>query len=171
MTIGQLEQTAVAETLQDCIDTHEPDYMDAALGVGFYEAFKTGLLEGTPEQRWLDLKLGKLFTSTSGNSCRWVGFAPAVKTNTPPNAAYVYWQYMRETAIQTGGVGSVQGQVENGAVVSPMIKQSQAWNLMLKFTGQLWEYLRANKETYPEYDENAPNEHFFGRYLQNSFGI
>lgn len=170
--IGQLEQAAVQETVTDCINNHEPEFMDAALGVGFYEAFLTGLaVTPTPEQRWTDLKVGKIFVDSLGKQQRWVGFAPSDKTKVCATAAYIYWYYVRENMIQTGGIGFVQSQPENGSTVNPLQKQSYAWNEMFKQVYVLWEYLYVNREIYPEFDSQYTDEGFFGSHLQNTFGI
>ena len=59
--------------------------MEAALGYDFYQAFLEGLDVGsdeTPEQRWLDLLNGVVFTNLSTIRKRFVGFAGGQNTQT-----------------------------------------------------------------------------------------
>lgn len=78
LTIAQLGQKAVVDSLKDYINRWEPVIMEAALGYDFYQAFLDGLDVGssaTPEQRWLDLLNGVVFNNVSDFRKRFVGFA------------------------------------------------------------------------------------------------
>lgn len=78
LTIAQLGEKSVRDSLQTFIDRWEPIIMEAALGYDFYHAFLDGLdvtSDEVIEQRWLDLLNGVVYTDLSQIKRKWVGFA------------------------------------------------------------------------------------------------
>lgn len=75
LTIAQLGQKAVDDSIKDFINLHEPDFLWAALGYEFYQNFLAGLLEDTVDQKWLDILQGVEFTNLSSYKRKWVGLA------------------------------------------------------------------------------------------------
>lgn len=82
--ISQLQQTAVQEKLDYFISIYEPECLKKLLGYKFWKEFTDGLLEASPEQKWLDLRDGAEFTGSNGRLKKWMGFtgnADAVPVN------------------------------------------------------------------------------------------
>ena len=78
LTIAQLGQQSVIDSLNDFINRYEPIIMEAALGYDFYQAFLQGLEVSSDEeieQRWLDLLNGVAFTDLSQIKKRFAGLA------------------------------------------------------------------------------------------------
>jgi len=78
LTIAQLGQQTVIDSLNDFINRFEARIMQAALGYDFYQAFLDGLDQGSDEQiesRWSDLLSGCTFTNVSGIKKYFSGFA------------------------------------------------------------------------------------------------
>ena len=85
LTIAQLGQGSVDDSLMDFINRWEATIMEAALGYDFYQAFLNGLEVGSDEQieqRWLDLLNGVVFINTSGIKKRFAGFAGGSNSST-----------------------------------------------------------------------------------------
>jgi hypothetical protein len=170
ITIAQIAQPAVEESVEEFIELNERDFLEKAMGVGFTAAFLAGIEGSTvdPEARWTDLIEGKIYTRY-GKQKRWVGLAGDGSLS--PVAAYIYWTYHRSKVIQSSGVGFVQSQAENATVVDSSHNLNSAWNIMLTTLRELWDYLHTESETYPEYDSTQVDHCFFGQFLKNSFGI
>lgn len=69
-------------------------------------------------------------------------------------ALYVYYWYMRAIATQTTGIGEVQTLPEGATQASGNRKMCTAWNQMVDWIGELYEYMEASTTLYPEYDSN-----------------
>lgn len=106
------------------------------------------LKELATEQRWVDLLNGKEFEYYSRNYFL-NGFKPTSKIT--PIANYVYYKYMEERASDNTLAGTATGAVDNNTRVAPLPKMIDAWNSMAEMDKTLWYFLRANKDTYPEW--------------------
>ncbi len=85
LTIAQLGQKAVDDSLKSFINRFEPVIMEAALGYDFYQAFLNGLDVTSDEvidQRWMDLLNGVLFTNANSIKKRFAGFAGGQNSQT-----------------------------------------------------------------------------------------
>lgn len=63
-------------------------------------------------------------------------------------ANYVYWFYMRNTATFTTGIGEKKPVSGNALNASPADKMWSAWNEMIDWLRELWEYLNSNRDVY-----------------------
>lgn len=68
-----------------------------------------------------------------------------------PIANFIYYWYQRSQVTNTGGVGESKTQTENAIPVSPGEKMASAWNKMVEMNVQMYRFLNANKDTYPEW--------------------
>lgn len=83
LTIAQLGQKAVEDSLNTFINRFEPTIMEAALGYDFYQAFLAGLdvtSDEFIEQRWLDLLNGVAFVNIDSIKKKFSGFAGGENT-------------------------------------------------------------------------------------------
>jgi hypothetical protein len=55
------------------IQKYEPEFLEKALGLSLYEALKTGYSQPTPDQKWIDLVQGTIYTDCWGKQKRWRG--------------------------------------------------------------------------------------------------
>lgn len=63
----------VGSQLDWFIQKYEPEFLEKALGLSLYEALKTGYSQPTPDQKWVDLVQGKIYTDAYGKQKRWRG--------------------------------------------------------------------------------------------------
>ena len=68
-----------------------------------------------------------------------------------PIADYVYWFWLKYNHSQTSGLGEVRSEAQNAVRVSPKHKAVMAWNDMVEKTWLLYEFLKVNPVTYPEF--------------------
>ncbi len=154
-SIAQVEQKAVNDKLKDLIATYQPQLLKACLGYELYAAFMEGLDVGSDEtvdQRWLDLKNGKVFTTTYGKTEEWIGFTNSNKLQFSPLVSYVYYQWLCDLNTQVAGINTVQSKAENAVIASPAQRMTEAYNQMVLDVRILWEFLNANESTYPEFN-------------------
>lgn len=154
-SIAQLSQKSVRDKLSDIVSTYQPQLLKAALGYELYAAFMEGLDVGSDEtidQRWLDLKNGKVFTTTYDKSEEWIGFTNTDKNQFSPLVSYIYYQWLRELNTQVAGINTVQANAENAVIANPAARMTEAYNQMVADIRILWEFLKANEETYPEFN-------------------
>lgn len=149
--IPQLGHLAVQSKVNTYINRYEPRFLTDLLGKTFYDAFTVGLAAPAPEQRWLDLKNGKTYTDTDGNTFVWEGLANAT-TKISAVANYVYYWYTRSDSAFSTGSGEVVPEVENGTRASFVHKQVQAWNEMVRLNYACLHFLQVNKDVYPEWE-------------------
>lgn len=97
---------------------------------------------------------------------------PGYNFSTPlPNASfklsiiayYIYYNYVRNLATQSTGVGEVVGKAENAQVVSPAQKMCDAWNKLVYWAYELFDFMNYNRDVYPTwmfpyYGRNYGNE-------------
>jgi hypothetical protein len=76
-------------------------------------------------------------------------------------AYYVYYWYMRNTATQTTGVGEVTTEPAGATASSSIYKQVFAWNTVVDWLHELYHFLEANIDVYPEYNRD---------YMRSAFG-
>ena len=148
----------VSVVLNNLIDRYEPEYLKKALGYELFLSFMTGIQVTTPDQRYTDLLIGKDFTGQNGKLNRWAGFinvipggAIVVAYPLSPIADYVYWYWLKHNHSQTSGLGEVRSELQNAVRVSPKHKAVKTWNDMVEKTWLLYEFLKVNPTTYPEF--------------------
>lgn len=69
-------------------------------------------------------------------------------------AYYVYYWYSRNNATQTTGVGEVSTEPAGAKAELSISKQVFAWNAVVDWLYELYDYLNATTGTYPEYDQS-----------------
>ncbi len=147
--LPQTGNTEGRTLINQFIEKREPEYLKKALGYDLWKAFTTGIEgSGTPDQRWVDLLEGKEYEYASVNN-KWEGFENDAKIS--PIANYVYYWYVSKKAVDNTLVGTATGAVDNNTRVNPMDTLVDAWNSMVDMNRALWEFLYANKDTYPEW--------------------
>lgn len=163
--IGQLSEQSVQDTLNLFISQYEPKILERLLGYATYKQL-TGL-----DQKWTDLKTGVEYTDENGRLQKWNGLYNAT-TKVSLIAYYVYCQYMENQLTATGGAGEGKVQMQNSIAVSAGRKIQKAWNLMVKQNRQLYCFLNAKKDVYPEwYEFSQGNESGLFFKEANSLGI
>ena len=78
----------------------------------------------------------------------------SIQTQRSIIAYYVYYWYMRNIATQTTGVGEVTTEPAGAISASGMPKQVFAFNTVVDWLHELYYFLEANIDVYPEYDKN-----------------
>ncbi len=158
IAIGQLNESYVKDVVQMLINSKEPDYMENILGYQLYKEFTNGISIPTPIQKWIDLRDGTEYTDTNGQIRKWQGL---IKTNSlvhqSPIAYYIYYHYLRNEASINTGVGEAILQGQNGTTVSPIQKQVNAWNAMVKWNLDLFTFLNFKRSEYPYWDNLQAN--------------
>lgn len=145
-----LPQVGTTDGLADInqfIAQYEPEYLQKVLGYDLWKAFTEGIAgSGEPDARWLSLLEGAEFTYQSRNY-KWPGF----EAKPSPISQYIYYMHQEDGALDTVLAGTSTGNTENATRVAPAPKMIDAWNKMVELNILLWNFLYANKETYPEW--------------------
>lgn len=152
INLPNTNQPAVQENIDYLISKREPELLTQLFGYAMYKAFISGLQEDPVPQRWIDLRDGVVYTDTDGEERRWMGLV--AKVDEPKEsliANYVYYWYMRKEATQTSGVGETVTKTENSVRISPVAKQVRAWNEMVGWIWEMFNFLDAKQVDYPEY--------------------
>lgn len=71
----------VSSMLDSLIAIREKEYLNKALGYELFKAFEAGLIQATPEQRMVDILLGKEFIGSNGALKLWKGLVSITTTN------------------------------------------------------------------------------------------
>ena len=147
INLPQTGSTDGRAEVQGFIDTYEPEYLQKVLGYPLWKAFTDGIAgSGEPDARWLTLLDGAEFTYNS-STIKWPGFT----AKPSPISQYIYYQEAEDRAKDTVLVGTSTGSTDNATRVSPASKMIDAWNVMTGLNVLLWNFLNANKSTYPEW--------------------
>ncbi len=147
-----LPQTVNADgqaLLTQFITQYEDEFLEKALGLELATGLKTNIASADP--KWVALRDGTDFQNSLGRLDRWVGFVNNT-TKISPIANYVYYKFVEDGITQTAGIGEVQAKGENADRVYPQLKLQSAWNRMVEMLRRLHDYLRLNRDTYPEFD-------------------
>lgn len=147
INLPQTGNTPGRAEIDQFIETYEKEYLQRVLGYDLWKAFtdETGG-SGEIDQRWTDLLTGAEY-SHGDHTHKWEGF----EDKPSPIAQYVYYRYMEDKAIDTVLVGTSTGDTDNATRVSPAAKMLDAWNNMIRLNVKLWNFLNANRSTYPEW--------------------
>lgn len=148
LLLPQVGNTEGRDTVNEFTETYEIEYLHKVLCYDLAKAFIDGIAgSGVPDQRWIDLLEGKEFTY-NGRNYNWPGFE-VQKQN--PIAGYVFYMYMG-TPLNTL-VGTAKQNVDNNSKISPTPLMIMAWNSMVDMNKLLWMFLKANSDTYPEWQQ------------------
>lgn len=124
------------------VSNYEPEYLQKALGYAFGKLFIIGGVP-SPDARFQKLLNGGEYTDANGVLRKWEGLKPANKLT--PIANYCYFYYSRNATTYTTSVGEQKGKAVNSNNSSPFMKEFRAWNEMVKWTAEMWCFLKFAK--------------------------
>lgn len=110
--IGQLDNLAVGENLDQHIKRYSKEFLNLLLGKALAARYLAGF-DSDPEMEELDAILVDREEDIS------------------PIANYVFCKYLENTHALHQGIGVVVPKAENALVVNPIVKIVRAWNLMV----------------------------------------
>ena len=150
------DSTYDAAALQEFIDSKEPELLEKLLGYELYAAFVEGIAADPVELRFADLRDGKVYED---GKVKWPGLIFTSGTAKKSLIAnYVYWHYVRDNFSFT--TGSSEKKTDLAINVSPDAKLVRAWNEMVNWNHQLYVFLLANADVYPEFVECCESDLF-----------
>lgn len=160
--IPQGSATGVAGSLQLLIDSKEPELLEMLFGYELYKAYTTGIAAGSPDAKWISLRDGKEYTNRQGYLTKWKGLKFTLGTSKKSLIAnYVYCEWMSQNATASTGTGEKVPNNQNAENSTPAQKIVTAWNEMVKWNLELFEYLLSNQTDYPEF------LNYYGRVPRN----
>lgn len=173
INIPNLSNEDVAERLTSFITYHEERLLRDIMGHPLWKAFSDGIAMGSPDQKWLDIRDGKQYTSLDGYPHQWDGLVYKTDSKIKKSliANYVYWMWQRDNVSQTVAIGEVAAKAENSVVISPKVKMITAWNQMVDWIRELHYFLWSNPDTYPEWWQRNNFFQMRGFRKQNLFDI
>lgn len=167
ISIPNTDKPSVANGLSVLINMLEPELLKNLLGTYMYDVFKTNLSTNSPDQRWIDLRDGKTYTYNN-KQYKWQGLKEINgNSKTSIIAYYVYYYHLRGKATVTTGLGEEVPKPQAGDSVDSMDKQVFAWNLMVNWGNELYQFLLAKQDEYPEWQRTF----WQGLKKINSFNI
>lgn len=149
-----LTEVSTQNNLLYFIAKYEAEFLELLLGKTLYESFKVGIAEEPMAQKWADLINGVEYTTTTGEVRTWRGLIDVIVINEElsvklsPIANYVYYWYVRNLHQQMTTISVVKNKGENSVNVSPDEKLAKAWNDMVVWVRDCWEYIYHNNVTY-----------------------
>lgn len=167
INIPNTDKPAISSGLSVLIGMLEPELLNNLFGSYMYDVFKQNIATNSPEQRWINLRDGITYTY-NGKQYKWKGLKEINGTSkTSIIAYYVYYYHLRNKATTTTGTGEQIAKPEAGISVDSVSKQTFAWNLMVDWGCELYQFLRASTDTYPEWQR-----HYWSNLSKiNSMGI
>lgn len=168
---------AANANLLQIIDSREAELLQRLFGYELYKAWLAALaseVDSTPgpavllEQRFIDLRDGKEYTSQSEVLVKWPGLRFTVGTSKKSLIAnYVYWHMQKDGYTFT--TGSSEKKTDLAINADPTDKMVRAWNEMVNWIFQLNAFLVDQLETYPEYENVCLDRELYN--LQNRLGF
>lgn len=153
--IGQGEDTTVQSNLTTFIDKYEQRYLLDLFGYRFKKLYDEGITANTP--KYISIRDGVEYTNIRyGILDKWRGFKDATN-KISPIANYVYYWYERDQISKTMGDGEFINRNEKKLAVSPADKMQRAWNEMVCWNKEFWEFMWSSQDTYPEFFEDLRN--------------
>lgn len=160
LSIAQITDAAVANTVTRVINEREPELLLALFGYELYKNYQAGIIANTP--KYIDIRDGKEYTNRAGRLTKWRGLKETVVAPVigPPAVAgqyrslianYVYYWHMRNNATASTGTGEKTAKAQNATDASPRQKMASAWNQMVQWNCKLVEFLLSNQSDYPEF--------------------
>jgi hypothetical protein len=147
LTIPQLTEATVSQNLAAAIAKREPEFLEELLGYPLYKLFKAW--DGAEAGRFKDLRDGVEYTNRFGEIAKWKGFKRA--DNSTPIANYVYYWWLRKDATLTTGGGEKKSDKKGASNIGSENKQARAWNEMVKWNQEFWEFMYTKQDVYPEF--------------------
>jgi len=172
------------DTVNDFIVKYEKKFLSELLGYKMYSQLVTAYTPTAPISGiWFDLVNGMEFVDSLGRDNLYSGLADVSEGDSnklSPIANYIYWQFMKNSATNTSGIGETITATENAFRVSPKEKMVTAWNEMVELNIIMDDFIKQNEVKYPDYigltqDAFAINPPLFGNQIlfkkQNTFNI
>lgn len=129
------------------VDTFESDVMIDCLGFDLYINFRDGLLETSPEQRWIDLRDGAIYQDSDGVKHQWHGMANLSKY-------FVWFHATQSTQTQSTPTGEVMADNLNSKPASVDGKLCRAWNRGVKQLIELHRFIYQMNKNQPDTYKN-----------------
>lgn len=151
LNLPQVGNSAGRKDVNDYIEQYEREYLQCVLGRDLWQIL-SDQTEGSglpTDERILNLLEGAEFT-LHGKVYYWGGFKNEEKIS--PIANYVFYQYVDERQIDFTLVGNVKSTTENNRVEDATPRLVYAWNRMVDMNRILFNYLKANKTLFPEWN-------------------
>lgn len=179
LNIPNTDKPYILQRLALFINKLEPGLLQDILGYELYKAYSVGTASYDADGsnsliagRWIDLIEGKEYTGTDNKLHKWKGLVYEHADQLYSLIAnYIYWHWIKDQTTQTVGLGETASTAENAQLVSPATKMVNAWNEMSEQIHQLFKFLRANKDTYPEWDSDYGHKMLYKYGKVNTFGI
>lgn len=166
LNLPQTGNTEGRTIVESFINTYETEYLKKVLCYDLWKAFTSGITgSDDPDEKWADLLNGKEF-EYNGRNYKWDGFTNDELKS--PIANYVYYRYMEDQASDNTLVGTAAQNVDNNSRKNAVSKMIDAWNSMVEMNIVLSYFLKANAETYPEWENCECGEVF---NYKNSFDL
>jgi hypothetical protein len=154
LSIGQGDNSVVQGSLQTFIDRYEEEYLLGLMGYNFKKIYETGIVAVDPI--YVDIRDGKEFTNHYNVLDKWIGLRNAT-TKKSPIANYVYYWWSRDNISKTLGDGEFINKQEKKYATSPEYKMMRAWNEMVCWNKEFWNFMYANRDVYPEFFADVRN--------------
>lgn len=152
LSLGNITGAPAIAALTQFIAKFEKKYLEGLFGFPLYKAYTAGIAVLAPDQKWLDIRDGKEYTS-NGKAVYWTGLKSTVGTlKVSPIANFVYYHYRKDNASFTQSGGEAKAKTKDMIKVSPRQKMIDAWNEMAPVSQQLIAFLEEHATTYPEFD-------------------
>ena len=135
---------------QSYINKHEPDVLDKTLGVELADEFTAALDGGSPAQKWVDLRDGKVYTDFSDDKQRYKGIKVII-------ADYVFNKIVADRQNWTTDSGVKIAMADNAENYNPREKQRFAQNDMVDRIAVMDDFINVtNSDTPDTYDNYLP---------------
>ncbi|CAL7961479.1 conserved hypothetical protein [Gammaproteobacteria bacterium] len=148
LTIAQLTESSVLTNLTAMIDKLEPEFLEKLLGYPLYKLYKTW--DGNAVGKYKDLRDGLEYENRFGKSTKWYGFKRSSVLS--PIANYIYYWWLRKEVSVTSGNGERKANSAASINMSSVNKQVRAWNEMVEWNKEFWEFMYIKQDIYPEFD-------------------
>lgn len=129
------------------IDTFEVDVMIACLGFDLYINFRDGLLETSPEQRWIDLRDGAIYQDSNEVKHQWLGMANLSKY-------FVWFHATQSIQTQSTPTGEKKADNLNSEPASADRKLCKEWNNGVKQLIELRRFIYQMNQNKPDTYKN-----------------
>lgn len=150
--IPQLTETLIQTNVTALITELEPEFLEQLLGYPLYKQYKAW--DGAAAGRFKDLRDGVEYTNCFGELAKWKGLKRDGE-NISPIANYIYYWWLRKESTVTTAGGEKKTDKKSSVNTDSTNKQNKAWNTMVKWNKEFWEYMYVKQDVYPEYVTNG----------------
>jgi len=124
--IPNIEET---KDLQAFIDYHEAKLLRAIFGTTLYNLFVAGIGAPTPEQKWVDLRDGKVYSYNS-TDYEFLGLIELLKS-------YIYAKWLKENEDKVTNSGVMRNTVDKSEHVGGWERYVSAYNVFSSMAGNI----------------------------------